>query len=176
MKTTAPSAPALCASLTLVVLLAARPAPAAQEGGAGRAAQRVPERGLRLRAEDALEGFTLIAPLRSHDTLLLDMQGEVVHRWTSELPPGNSAYLLDDGTLLRCGREPAAPVFEGGGQGGRVQLLAPDGTLLWDFDYARCGRPEVRPLRIAAQTDRTITCGCVISLRRDPRKSRAATS
>ena len=136
MKTTAASAPAVLAPFTLVALLAARPAPAAQEGGAGRAAQRVPERGLRLRAEDALEGFTLIAPLRSHDTLLLDMQGEVVHRWTSELPPGNSAYLLDDGTLLRCAREPGAPVFEGGGQGGRVQLLAPDGALLWDFDYA----------------------------------------
>ena len=43
-------------------------------------------------------------------------------------------YLLDDGSLLRCGREDEDPHFRGGGIGGRIQRLAPDGTVLWTGD------------------------------------------
>lgn len=91
--------------------------------------------GLITHAEGAFEGYTLLAPLGSKATYLLDMQGEVVHEWPSEYTPGNSAYLLDDGSLMRTGRVDN-DIFSGGGQGGRIQRIAWDGELLWDYDLS----------------------------------------
>ncbi len=82
------------------------------------------------------EGYTLFAPLRSKTTYLVDMEGEVVHQWEADLTPGNSVYLMDNGDLFRAAKVEDPPVFEGGGQGGRVQKLAPDGTVIWDFLYS----------------------------------------
>ncbi len=89
-----------------------------------------------LREPGAFEGYTLYAPLLSKITHLIDLDGKVVHQWTSEYPPGNSVFLRDDGSLLRCGRMEDNPVFAGGGIGGRVQEFAWDGTLLWDYVFS----------------------------------------
>jgi len=89
------------------------------------------KRGLITRAEGAFEGYTLYAPLQSTTTYLVDMDGRVVHRWESTLTPGNSVYLLEDGRLLRCGRE-SNDLMGGGGQGGRIQEFSWEGELLWD--------------------------------------------
>ena len=98
--------------------------------------ERPPEpRGLVARTEGAFEGYTLITPLRSKEVLLLDMDGEPVHRWQTEHTPGNSVYLMDDGRLLRAARM-TNPVFSGGGQGGRIQEIGWDGTLTWDFELS----------------------------------------
>ena len=94
------------------------------------------ERGLVLRTEGAQEGYTLISPLRSQNAYLLDLDGKVVHTWETELPPGNSVYLLDDGSLLRCGRDEDNPRFHGGGQGGYLQLFSWEGEKLWHFDFS----------------------------------------
>jgi hypothetical protein len=44
--------------------------------------------------------------------------------------------LLDNGHLLRCGRQPGIAHFSGGGEGGRIQALAWDGKVIWDFVVA----------------------------------------
>lgn len=77
-------------------------------------------------------GYVLFSPLQSPTTFLIDTAGTTVHRWESPHPP-LSVYLLEDGTLLRGGRIEDTPTFFGGGLGGRIQRLAPDGTVLWDF-------------------------------------------
>jgi hypothetical protein len=97
----------------------------------------------------AADGYTLIAPLNDTATFLLDMRGEVVHAWQHDSSPAGGNYLLEDGTLLRCGREDEDPKFRGGGIGGRIQKLAPDGTLLWDWSLAddeRCQHHDIQPL------------------------------
>lgn len=83
------------------------------------------------------EGYTLLAPMRSQDTLLIDNEGSVVHSWTSNYSPGLSAYLLEDGTLMRTA-SPTGPSqsFDVGGAGGRVEQWSWDGNLLWEFVYA----------------------------------------
>ena len=86
------------------------------------------------------DGYTLFTPLHSTSTYLIDMQGAVVHEWKSAWNPGNSVYLLDDGSILRCARDGANPTFRGGGEGGRVQRIAWDGELLWDFPWSDEGR------------------------------------
>ncbi len=94
------------------------------------------DRGLQQKTASASAGYTLFAPLQSETTYLIDLDGEVVHSWTGEYRPGNSAFLRDNGNLVRCAREPKNSVFQGGGQGGRIQELTWDGELVWDFQYS----------------------------------------
>ncbi|MCP3919300.1 MAG: hypothetical protein GY711_27490 [bacterium] len=49
---------------------------------------------LRVNAERASEGYTLFAPLRSNTTYLVDMEGDVVHSWEADGPPGQAVYVL----------------------------------------------------------------------------------
>lgn len=108
------------------------PAPSVQEA---ELADRA-DRGLVKNTAAACPGYTLFAPLQSGKTYLIDLEGKVVHTWTSEYGPGNAAYLRDNGNLVRCAREPDNPVFQGGGQGGRIQELTWEGELIWDFKYS----------------------------------------
>ena len=91
-------------------------------------------------AEDAVAspypGYTLIAPLGSTDSFLINMDGTVVHQWSSQYQPGNSAYLLPDGSLLRTAKTENRTFDARGGIGGRVQRFDWDGTLTWDFVYS----------------------------------------
>src|SRR5690242_11235425 len=49
----------------------------------------------------AYDGYTLLAPNASKTTYLLDNDGNKVHAWPSNYTAGLSAYLLEDGSLLR---------------------------------------------------------------------------
>ena len=62
------------------------------------------------------------------------MEGRVVNTWKSDCQPGLSAYLLENGHLLRTGQVRNPPFF-GGGAGGRVQEFTWDGKLVWDYTY-----------------------------------------
>ncbi len=101
-----------------------------QDGGPP--AEEAAPRGLITKTDAACEGYTLFSPLRSQTSLLINLDGEVVHEWTTDCSPGNSAYLQDNGDLIRCGRV-SNEVFKGGGQGGKIQRLDWDGNLLWDL-------------------------------------------
>ncbi len=104
--------------------------------GSKPAAKRDADAGAGSDESGAFAGYTLLAPLISTTTYLIDMQGRVVHTWKSEYPPGQSAYLLENGHLLRTassGRHNGT--FHAGGAGGRVQEFAWDGSLVWDFVY-----------------------------------------
>jgi len=115
--------------------------PAARAGAA--------KRGLVLNTDAACPGYTLFAPLNSTTTYLVDLEGRLVHSWPSRYEPGQAVHLLDDGSLLRAAREPGNRHFGGGGIGGRVERIAPDGRLLWQFVYANehhCQHHDIRPL------------------------------
>jgi len=86
----------------------------------------------------AFQGYTLFSPIFSTTTYLIDMDGKVVHTWESAYEPGQVAYLLENGHLLRAGSLASKNrVFKvGGGTGGRVQEFAWDGELVWDFEYS----------------------------------------
>lgn len=92
--------------------------------------------GLNFKRTEAFDGYTLLAPLGSTRTYLLDNDGRIVHRWESAYRPGNAAYLLPNGNLLRTanpGRE-AATAIEAGGAGGIVQEFSWDGELVWEYE------------------------------------------
>jgi hypothetical protein len=82
------------------------------------------------------EGFLFFAPLKSRFTYLLDGEGKELHKWESAYFPGAGTRLMDDGSILRCGRLVDPPTFTAGGQGGRIQRIAWDGTLTWDYEFS----------------------------------------
>jgi hypothetical protein len=93
-----------------------------------------PKTGLLLNEPKACNGYTLIASTNSTDTFLIDMTGRVVNTWKSDVGQPMSAYLLEDGHLLRTGAVKNPPFF-GGGAAGRIQEFAWDGKLVWDYTY-----------------------------------------
>jgi hypothetical protein len=117
-------------------------------GDFGQGRQRPATRGLVLYG-GASPGFVLFSPLLSTTTYLVDRQGRVAHTWGSRRAPGASVYLLDNGHLLRCSRERDTPIFQAGGEGGRIQEFAWDGELVWDYLLAspfRVQHHDIEPL------------------------------
>ena len=92
--------------------------------------------GLSVNDPKALQGYTLIAPMQSNNTYLIDMEGRVVHAWKSNYPPALGAYLLENGELLRpaAQRREGMQFGTGPGGGGRIQKIAWNGDLIWDFE------------------------------------------
>jgi hypothetical protein len=110
---------------------------AAQEPATTPAAE--PPRGLKVHAAGAFEGYTLFAPLRSENIFLIDMNGDVVHRWKHGFPP-LSNYLLDNGHVVCGSRNDDNPVFFGGGLAGRVRELDWDGNVVWEYQLSNTQR------------------------------------
>lgn len=78
--------------------------------------------GLRMCTDGVDPGYTLVAPLLSTMTFLIDERGEVVHRWEADSLPNASVELLADGRLLRTSTSRG------------VELYDWDGGLLWSLD------------------------------------------
>ena len=82
-------------------------------------------------------GYILLAPLGSNDVNVMDRQGKTKFQWPGERRPGNSVYLLDDGSLLKTGslgrRGPHG--FDAGGAGGVVEKISISGEVVWRLDW-----------------------------------------
>ena len=85
-------------------------------------------------AERSSGGYTLFSPTAARASYLIDMQGQVVHKW--DLPEGMSifkqVYLLPNGNLLR-GIKPSERVMDKQGPGGTLQELNWSGELVWEY-------------------------------------------
>ncbi|MBN1657306.1 MAG: DUF1566 domain-containing protein [Anaerolineae bacterium] len=82
----------------------------------------------------AATGYILFAPLDETTTYLIDDAGETIFAWPSSYRPGNSVYLLENGSLLHTGNTGSAS-FDVGGAGGIVEEIGPDGTVLASFAH-----------------------------------------
>jgi hypothetical protein len=78
----------------------------------------------------ASPGYNLFSPGAYETTFLVDMWGRLINQWSTAYQPSFSAYLLENGDLLRTGKMTA-----GGGAGGRIQKFDWHGTLIWDYVY-----------------------------------------
>ena len=93
------------------------------------------ERGLRVNTTNLLPGYILFTPLISDTTYLINRDGQVVHTWKGEYGPA-STYFLEDGHLMRGGRDPNAPRFNAGGQGGFIEKFNWNGEVVWSYELA----------------------------------------
>ncbi len=122
------------ASLAAAWLVSLLTLAGAQPPGAREPDKAKPKLGLLVNDPKACQGYTLLASSNSTSTYLIDMEGRVVNTWKSDCNPGQSAYLLKNGNLLRAGQVKNPPFF-GGGAGGRVQEFTWDGKLIWDYSF-----------------------------------------
>ena len=51
------------------------------------------------------DGYTLFTPRQSNNVYLINNCGEKINEWNFEEQPGATCYLLDNGNLLRAGRD-----------------------------------------------------------------------
>ncbi|MCD6600201.1 MAG: aryl-sulfate sulfotransferase, partial [Dehalococcoidia bacterium] len=79
-------------------------------------------------------GYTLFSPLGGKDAWLVDMQGNVAHRWEMPYPPGLHGELLPNGNLLYAGRVNDAPLPDFEGAGGILLEVDWNGNTLWKYE------------------------------------------
>ena len=94
------------------------------------------------------DGYVLFAPNTSTTTYLIDKCGKQVKTWSSTYRPGQSCYILPDGTLLRTGNSNNA-VFAAGGTGGIIQKIDWNGNVTWSYavsDATKCQHHDVKML------------------------------
>lgn len=100
-----------------------------------------------VRAE-AYPGYTLYSRNNGSSTVLVDLNNAQVRSWTHSRNGGYSAYLLEDGSVLRSGAG-NNPTFNGGGAQGYVQKYSWTGSLTWEYAYsntAHCSHHDIEPM------------------------------
>ena len=82
-------------------------------------------------------GYSLLFPTTATDTYLIDNCGREVHKWFGDKQPGQVAFLLDNGNLVRTytSNTPNANFKQAGASDG-VQTLDWDNNVLWDYTYS----------------------------------------
>ncbi len=104
--------------------------------------------GLLENAPGNMDGYLLFSPIPDTTTYLIDKCGRLVHTWTSGYKPGQSVYLLEDGSILRAGAFPSTN-FNAGGRGGLVERIAWNGSVQWIYqisDASQCSHHDICPM------------------------------
>lgn len=85
----------------------------------------------------AFDGYNLLYPHNQPHVYLLDNCGEIVHVWedTPNSRPGNTAYLLEDGRLVKTKRPAiiAGDAIWAGGGGATVEIRDWNNNLEWSY-------------------------------------------
>ena len=88
---------------------------------------------LRYNAEKAQDGYTLFTSNTSNQAFLLDMEGNVVHKWQLKYNAGLYAILLPNGNLLAGGNRRAEAPVNFGGTSGMITEYDWDGNVVWEW-------------------------------------------
>ena len=91
--------------------------------------------GLFLNDSSSFNGYTFFAPAAYTNTYLINNEGLLVNSWEGTYTPALSAYLLENGNLLRTATI-FNSTFSGGGSGGLIQEFDWDGNLVWEYQYS----------------------------------------
>jgi len=86
----------------------------------------------------AYDGYNLIFPHNQQNVYLLNNCGEIVHTWVDSVyKPGNTAFLQDNGDLIRAGGRGSASNshIHAGGGGEMVERRNWNGDLEWRYFY-----------------------------------------
>lgn len=121
----------------------------AQRGGAEPVKVGVPNVGVVYSKDKKVQdGYTLICTTNSTNTFLVDNKGRLINMWTSTYFPGQSAYLMNDGSLMRSCKS-SNTTFKLAGIGGRLEKKDWNNKLLWEWelnDTTKCLHHDIMPL------------------------------
>jgi len=127
---------AVALAVLLVFVVVSQPDRASADNSPAKNTDAKAQQGVVVNDPKAFQGYTLVFPLSSTKTYLIDMQGRVVRMWQSRYMAGQDAYVLENGSLLRSAdlAENEA-FFAGASKGGRIQEFTWDGRLVWDYRF-----------------------------------------
>jgi len=94
------------------------------------------KRGLISKTDMATPGYVLFSPSFGTDTYLMNLDGEIVHKWPGEVSTMLNGYLFENGHLFRLERDENLPAFAFGGQAGIIREYDWGGNLIWDYKLA----------------------------------------
>lgn len=92
--------------------------------------------GLLYHSNEATDGYTLFTPSSNNEVFLVNNCGEVVNQWEFNEKPGLTAYILENGNLLRAGRN-------------NLETRDWDNNIIWSFDMQAAGysqHHDIEPL------------------------------
>ncbi|MBO0321713.1 aryl-sulfate sulfotransferase [Muricauda sp. CAU 1633] len=81
------------------------------------------------------DGYILINDAGANRVYLMDKEATIAHEWELQSGIGNDVELLPNGQLLAI-LIADDPKIAYGGQGGKIQLINPDNSVEWNFDYS----------------------------------------
>jgi len=81
------------------------------------------------------DNFILVNNAAANRAFLMNKEARLLYEWNLSNNIGNDVFLLPNGKLL-ASLEVDDPLIKLGGQGGRLQFIAADGTIEWDFVYS----------------------------------------
>lgn len=89
-------------------------------------------------AAQTYQAYTLIYPHNQANVFLINNCGEIIHTWEDDenFRPGNTAYILPNGNLVKAKRDAVVTddaIWAGGG-GEIVEIRSWDNDLLWSFE------------------------------------------
>lgn len=89
-------------------------------------------------SEEASQGYNLFFSHNQEKVLLIDNEGQLIHYWDdqNDFRPGNSAYLLPNGDLIKCKRPSnfSEDAIWAGGGGAFVEIVDWDGNAKASFE------------------------------------------
>lgn len=101
--------------------------------------------GLFQNSEDSYDGYTLFSPIGSTTSYLINNCGEQCYSWTSSYRPGQAAYMLENGYLLRTGNVNNS-TFSAGGKAGIVEIIDSESNVVWSYTISsteQCSHHDV---------------------------------
>ena len=97
---------------------------------------QMPTIGLLFSDENVSEGYTLFTPEKNYSVYLINNCGQKINEWTFSENPGATCYLLENGTLLRAGKD-------------SLEIRDWDNNLLWSYPTTANGilqHHDIEPL------------------------------
>jgi hypothetical protein len=88
--------------------------------GTGSSFSQSPILGLLHHTPEVSDGYVLFTPELNNSTYLVDNCGQKINEWTFSEPPELTCYLLENGTLLRAGKD-------------SLEIRDWDNNLLWSY-------------------------------------------
>ena len=124
----------------LILLLSIVPSFAQDDSGGLGAPPLDRPVGLHVSSDTVQDGYILVPIIQSKQVLLLDNDGNVVHKWEGDHYTGASVYLNAEGNLVRTVSLDDNFGFGYNGQwgfvNGAIEEVNPAGEVVWRFDYA----------------------------------------
>ena len=74
-------------------------------------------------------GYTLFTPKKTNTTYLINNDGNLIHKWENDYQHTATAYILENGNLLRSTRLPDST------SGGGFQVRDWENNLIWEFTH-----------------------------------------